>query len=34
MKYEDFEILVQFTISVIIVIFALAAIFVAALNVI
>jgi len=34
MKYEDFETLVQFTISVIIVIFALAAIFVAALNVI
>ena len=34
MKYEDFEILVQFTISVIIVIFALAAIVVAALNVI
>ncbi len=34
MKYEDFETLVQFTISVIIVIFALAAIVVAALNVI
>ena len=34
MKYEDFETLVQFTIPVIIVIFALAAIVVAALNVI
>jgi len=34
MKYEDVETLVQFTISVIIVIFALAAIVVAALNVI
>lgn len=34
MKYEDFETLVQFTISVIIVIFALAAIVVAALYVI
>lgn len=34
MKYEDLETLVQFTISVIIAIFACAAIFVAVLNVI
>ena len=34
MKHEDLKTLLQFTISVIIVIFALAAIFVAVLNVI
>ena len=34
MKYEDFETLLQFTIAVIIVIFALAGIVVAVLNVI
>jgi len=34
MKYEDFETLVQFASAVIIAIFALAAIFIAVLNVI